>query len=128
MARRLNPPLKNIFRKTNTKYNSEDNAVLDIQKTKCDFIVEGQTEVSYFNSLKSNNNLLFTIDKIINLKGCEGGGLFETCAKEIYKRLKTHVLTLLFVCLMEMSAVVITIKVITTSFYPFYLTSKMRLK
>ena len=88
MARRLNPPLKNIFRKTNTKYNSEDNAVLDIQKTTCEFIVEGQTEVSYFNSLKSNNNLLFTIDKIINLKGCEGGGLFETCAKEIYKRLK----------------------------------------
>lgn len=85
MARRLQTAVKEKFRRENTKYSSEDNAIMEIGKPKCDFIVEGQTEDYYFKSLKNNNLLPNEIAKIHNLKGDEGGDIFDKCKKCINK-------------------------------------------
>ena len=76
------------FRKDKTKYSSESVAAKIIEKPKCDFVVEGQTEELYLKSLKNNPLLPYIISKIYNLKGSKNESIFESCDSTIKKLLK----------------------------------------
>lgn len=99
MTRKLKEKVKGNFRKENTRYSSEDDAAKDIEKSKCDFIVEGQTEEYYLNSLQMDSLLPYTIAKIYNVKGNLKKGFYEKCQillEKLFANPRPHIIICLF--------------------------------